>query len=158
MITKENKLRLEHLFPTILKNSTHAVQKIILSRHKELVNCIIYISMSELMIQQYEGLWLHCCHIPGRIWRESWETASRYMDDPANWMTSLYQCDMIRIRKAINKWRKMPDGNEKDQFLDRFVRDNCVDLAIIGARFSCNTGEHVPNDMLKEIKRLGFTT
>lgn len=158
MITKENMLLLKATYQNIWSNCTSAVQHIILTSPLEPDECRIYYSKGELMIQQYEGLWLHCCHIPGHIWRESWEAASRYMDDSANWTSSLYQRDMTRIQQAINEWRKMPDGNKKDQFLDRFVRDNCVDLAIIGARFSCNTGEHVPNDMLKEIKRLGFTT
>ncbi len=157
MITKENMLLLKAAYQNIWSNCTHAVQHMILTSPLEPDECRVYYSIGELMIQQYEGLWLHCCHISGRIWRESWETTSHYMDNPANWTTSLYQCDMIRIRKAINEWRKMPDGNEKDQFLDRFIRDSCVDLAIIGTRFSCNTEEHVPNDMLKEIKRLGFT-
>ena len=62
-----------------------------------------------------------------------------------------------RIHKAIDVWRNMPDGTDKDQFLDRFVRDSCVNMAIIGTRFSCNTGKNVPDDMLKEIKRLGLS-
>ena len=150
-------LLLKAAYQNILSNCTLAVQHMILTSPLEPDECKVYYSKNELMIQQYEGLWLHCCHIPGHIWHESWETTSHYMNDPANWTTSLYQCNMIRIQKAINEWRKMPNGTEKDQFLDRFVRDNCIDLATIGIRFSCNTEEHVPNDILKEIKRLGFT-
>ena len=157
MITKENRLLLKAAYQNLLKNYTIAVQLMILTSPLEPDECRVYYFKSELMIQQYEGLWLHCCHIPGDVWRESWDATSRYIDSLDNWTKSLYQWNMDRIHKAIDVWRNMPDGTDKDQFLDRFVRDSCVNMAIIGTRFFCNTGKNVPDDMLKEIKRLGLS-
>lgn len=157
MIKEKNKHLLEITYTSILKECTSAIQKRILTSPMEPNECMIYFSRNELMVQQYDGLWLHSCHIPGRIWRESWDATSNYINDPTNWSRSLFQCNMKRVLSFIDQWHNMPEGTEKNQLLDRFVRDSCI-VTSLGYRFACDQSESIPNDMLDRIQQLGFSS
>jgi hypothetical protein len=157
MITEKNKRLLEITYDSILKECTSAVQKRILTNPLESNEYKIYFSKNELMVQQYDGLWLHSCHIPGKIWRESWDATLNHINDPTNWSRSLFQCNMKRVSSFIHQWHHMPEGIEKNQLLDRFVRDSCI-VTPLGYRFACDSSESIPNDMLNKIQQLGFVT
>ena len=156
MITEKNKHLLEITYPSILKECTSAVQKRLLTNPMDPNECMVYFSKNELMVQQYDGLWLHTCHIPGNIWKESWEATSNHINDSTNWSKSLFQCNMTRILRFNSQWHNMPEGTEKNQLLDRFVRDSCI-VTPLGYRFACDPSESIPKDMQNQIQQLGFS-